>query len=171
MKVCLAGPEMVPFSKTGGLGDVVGALPKALGKLGHEVVVFVPFYREVDLGVHRLHAVDINLAVQVGGQTQPVSLRAVRQKKYNVDVYFVGNRQYFDRDGYYLDPATGKDHEDNDERYAYFSLAVLESLRALNWRPDVIHVHDWQTALIPAYLKTKYAGDPFFASTKSRVKS
>ncbi len=167
MKVCLVGPEMVPFAKTGGLGDVVGALPKALGRLGHEVAVFVPLYREIDFGVHRVHAVDINLTVPVDGQLQPVSVRAVRQKKHSVDVYFVGNKQYFDRDGFYLDPLTGVDHDDNDERFQFFNRAVLELLKAIDFRPDVIHLHDWQTALIPVYLRTFYGADPFFAHTKT----
>ncbi|HQL23897.1 MAG TPA: glycogen/starch synthase, partial [candidate division Zixibacteria bacterium] len=73
MKVCLVGPEMVPFAKTGGLGDVVGALPKALGRLGHDVTVFMPLYRELDFGVHRVHAVDLAVSVPVAGSVQTVS--------------------------------------------------------------------------------------------------
>lgn len=167
MKVCLVGPEMVPFAKTGGLGDVMGALPKALGRLGHDVTVFVPLYREIDFGVNRVHAVDINISVTAGDTVQPVSLRAVRQKKHNVEIYFIGNRQYFDREGYYLDPTTGRDHPDNDERFTFFNRAVLEVLKALNLKPQVINVNDWQTSLIPVYLKTIYASDPFFTGTKS----
>ncbi|HPM35959.1 MAG TPA: glycogen synthase GlgA [candidate division Zixibacteria bacterium] len=167
MKVCLVGPEMVPFAKTGGLGDVVGALPKALGRLGHDVTVFMPLYRELDFGVHRVHAVDLAVSVPVAGSVQTVSLRAVRQKKHNVEIYFIGNRQYFDRDGFYVDPATGKDHADNDERFIFFNRAVLEVLKALNLRPHVINVNDWQTALIPVYLRTLGAADPFFAGVKT----
>lgn len=167
MKVCVVGPEMAPFAKTGGLGDVIGALPKALGRTGHEVTVFVPLYRETDFGVHRVQAVDIDVSVPVGNLMQPVSLRMVRQKKYNTDIYFVGNKQYFDRDGFYLDPVTGADHPDNDERFMFFNRAVLQVLKALDIRPDVVHVHDWQAALVPAYLKTLLNNDPFFTGVKS----
>ncbi len=167
MKICLVAPEMVPFAKTGGLADVAGALPAALGKMGHEVTVFMPLYRGVDFGVHRVQAVDIRLDVPVGSQSQPVSLRVVRQKRHNVTIYFVGNRSYFDRDGYYTDPATGKNHPDNDERFIFFNRAVIELIKGLDLKPSVIHVHDWQAALIPAYLKTTYAADPHFSGVKT----
>ncbi len=167
MKVCLVGPEMVPFAKTGGLGDVVGALPRALGKQGHQVTVFVPLYRETEFGVNRVQALDTDVTVSINDTRQPVSLRVVRQKKHNVEIYFIGNRQYFDRDGFYLDPTTGEDHPDNDERFSFFNKAVLEVLKSLDVRPDICHVHDWQAALIPAYLKTVYSDDDFFRSTKT----
>jgi len=169
MKICLVGPEMVPFAKTGGLGDVVGALPAALSKLGHEATVFLPHYRGIDFGVHRVQALDVHVSVPVGATEEPVSLRMVRQKKNNVTIYLVGSRKYFDRDGYYLDPTTGKDHPDNDERFIFFNRAVIELLKFLQWKPDIVHVHDWQAALIPAYLKTTYAADPFFVGTKTAL--
>ena len=167
MKVCLVGPEMVPYAKTGGLGDVVGALPAALGRLGHEVSVFVPMYRDVSFGLHRAQALDLTVDVPVGDRTFPATVRVVRQKKHNVMIYFVGNRHFFDRPGFYLDPTTGRDYEDNDERYIFFNRAVLEILKTLRIQPDIIHAHDWQAALVPVYLKTSYASESLFSGTRT----
>jgi len=169
MKVCLVGPEMVPYAKTGGLGDVVGALPAALGRLGHEVSVFVPQYREAMFGLHRAQPLDLTVDVPVGDRIFPATVRVVRQKKHNVMIYFVGNRHFFDRPGFYLDPATGLDYDDNDERYIFFNRAVLEILKKLRLQPDIIHAHDWQAALVPVYLKTKYASEPLFRDTRSAL--
>ena len=167
MKISLVGPEMVPFAKTGGLGDVVGALPGAMAKQGHDVNVFVPLYRDVDYGANRVQAPDLDVNVTVGSQSVPVSVRMIRLRKHNVSVYFIGSRQYFERDGFYVNPATGTDYSDNDERFIFFNRAVLAVMKALSERPDIIHVHDWQAALIPVFLKTARAADPFFAGVKS----
>ncbi|MFA5927687.1 MAG: glycogen synthase GlgA [Candidatus Margulisiibacteriota bacterium] len=159
LKILLASSEVHPFAKTGGLADVAGALPKALRKLGHEVYVVMPAYRSVKAGT----VVQQNLSVQMGGQTKKFSVRQALFPDSNVPIYLIDHKPYFDRDELYQDK--GKDYPDNPERFAFFCLATLELLKKLNWAPDVIHCNDWQTALLPVYLKTTYKNDPFFKHT------
>jgi len=139
MRIVICASEVVPFAKTGGLADVTGALPPALEKEGQEVIVVMPRYKSID---------------------QP---QATIGK--NIKVYFIENDLYFKRDHLYGDKAG--DYKDNLERFSYFSKSVLSLLKEINFKPDVIHLHDWQTALIPVYLKTKYARDSFFKDTKT----
>lgn len=153
---------MAPFVKTGGLGDVVGALPKAMASQGHEVRVFIPHYDDLDLGTLRAKSVQCQVQVSIGGKNYPVSLRVINFARKGVSIYLIGNRHFFSRDGIYTDSDTGKDFTDNDERFIFFSRAVLAVLQDLDFRPDIVHAHDWQTALLPVFLKTSYADDPFF---------
>jgi starch synthase len=156
MHIAFAASECVPFSKTGGLADVVGALPRALAALGHQVSVYVPRYRETKL---------------VDPQTVVRSITIPFDDKYRfcsvatagassgVRSYFVDYPPYFDRDGLYGGP--GGDYPDNAERFALFSRAVIEASKILGV-PHVFHCHDWQSALIPVMLRTLYAEDPAF---------
>ncbi|OGX38834.1 MAG: hypothetical protein A3C53_07020 [Omnitrophica WOR_2 bacterium RIFCSPHIGHO2_02_FULL_68_15] len=132
MKIAIVASEGVPFSKTGGLADVVGALPLALERLGHEVVVILPKYK----GITRRRA--------TVGQGIPVLF-------VEHDGYFGREHLYGGKDG---------DYPDNLERFSFFAWRALETLKELNFRPDAIHVHDWQAALIPVYLATTYRDDP-----------
>jgi starch synthase len=159
MKILLAASESVPFCKTGGLADVVGALSRKLGAAGHDVRLFLPKYRAVS-GLPRQESAQA-LAVSLGPQRIDAGLRSVQWGP--VSVHFIDCPPLFDREGLYT--VSGKDHPDNDLRFSLFSKAVLEGAKAIGFKPDVIHCHDWQTALIPAYLKRHYASDPFFSST------
>ncbi len=167
IKILIVSPEAGPFARTGGLGDVIAALPKALAAMGADVKLMLPHYRQIDGEQYRLDEMPSPGVLRIGGAPKPISVATYRESKSRVEVYFIGGGDYFDRSGLYVDKATGKDFVDNDERYAFFTRAALETVKKLNWRPDVIHIQDWQTALIPAWLKTAYATDPFFQGVKS----
>ncbi|PIZ15538.1 glycogen synthase GlgA [Candidatus Desantisbacteria bacterium CG_4_10_14_0_8_um_filter_39_17] len=160
MKILIAASEVVPFAKTGGLADVSGALPKALEAMGHEVRVIMPKYKCVDeekfgLKPSRLSPLFFN--VPIGGKIQTAILKSSSTGK-NIPVYFVENDKYFNRDGLYGDAKA--DYPDNGERFSFFCRAVLEGLKTVFFKPDVIHCNDWQTGLVPVYIKTLYRNDP-----------
>lgn len=163
MKILLAATEAVPFCKTGGLADVVGALSQKLGVAGHDVCLFLPKYRAVQSAALP-GGLTQSLSVPLGASAVPVSLRYMQYK--SVSVYFVDCPPLFDRDGLYV-ADDGHDHPDNDLRFSVFCRAVLEGAKAVGFKPDVVHLHDWQTGLVPAYLKRHYKDDPFFASTST----
>jgi len=160
MHIVFAASECVPFAKTGGLADVVGALPAEIARLGHQVTVYVPLYARVRAWLEK------------SGGTRPYALRSVTVpfRYYNrfagvvdggerdgVRFYFIENAEMFDRPELY--GPGGGDYADNAERFAFFCRAVLEATKQLGV-PNVFHVHDWQTGLIPVYLRTTYAADP-----------
>jgi starch synthase len=149
MKVLYISPEAVPFAKTGGLADVAGSLPKALKEIGHDVRLYMPRYKMVDKKKYKPKKVSASMLEGVMPET-------------DVPVYFFEDEAYFgSRDELYQ--VNGKDYEDNLERFAAFCKAVLAFLKEINWRPDIIHCNDWQSALVLAYLKVLYKEDPFFA--------
>jgi len=163
LKILIVSPEVVPFAKTGGLADVTGALPKALTKLGHQVKVMLPKYRMVDENKFHLSELKLNLPlIPLGEKAKKIAVQSHNLDSPAVEYLFVVNDEYYDRPELYKDRSTGFDYEDNDERFIFFARGTLEILKALGWQPDVIHVNDWQSALIPAYLKTLYAEDSFF---------
>lgn len=165
MKVLFAASEAVPFCKTGGLADVAGALPLALKAKKHDVRLILPKYRAVDAKAHGLKKLDAVLRLPLGDAVETASLWE-GSLPGKIPVYFVDAPKYFDRDGLYMDSAA-KDHPDNDERFIVFCRAVFEAAKALDFRPDIIHCHDWQTGLIPAYLETLCLMDAFFQPTAS----
>jgi len=165
MKVLLLASEMVPFAKTGGLADVAGALPSALNRQGVDVTAFLPKYRCIGGGRFSLEPTGLTLSIPVGDRSVPCSIEKTLLPETAVPVYLVCCDEFFDRDGLYQDK--GKDYPDNLERFTLFSRAVLEALKKLDIQPDVIHANDWQTALIPVYLKTQLAEDSFFRATKT----
>src|ERR1700689_5451141 len=159
MHIAFVASEGVPFSKTGGLADVVGALPRALAALGHQVSVYLPRYRQTKLTEPATVVRSITIpfddkyrfaSVLTGGSQSGVRF------------YFVECPEYFDRDGLYGTPAG--DYPDNAERFALFSRTVLEASKILGV-PDVFHCHDWQSALVPILLRTVYAEDPALRET------
>ena len=156
MKIILASSEVVPFAKTGGLADVCGALPRELEKLGHEVNVFMPMYRCVTekSDTLEIQPSGLRLEIPVGNQVEEGALYRCNMPESAVTIWFVAHNEFFDRRGLYGE--NGQDHPDNCERFVFFSRAVLESIRLLELSPDLIHVNDWQTGLIPALLKCEY---------------
>ncbi len=166
LKILMVASEAGPFARTGGLGDVLGALPKAISALGHEVKVFLPRYGFID-PAFKLTPFDWNVRIPAGDRSARLTIEHTRPGRSKVEYFFVCNSSLFDRSDFYIDPGTGKDYTDNDDRFAFFNRAVLETVKKIDWRPDIIHVHDWQAGLIPAYLKTAYASDPFFLSTRT----
>ena len=167
LKVALVASEIAPFARTGGLGDVMGALPRALAKLGHEVMVFMPLYGKLNIDRNTLSRQNWTIPVSIGGTQHDLSIATFRDRRARVSYCFIVNDHYFDRPELYRDPETGVDYADNDERFIFFGRSVLEVLRKLNWRPDLIHSHDWQASLIPVYLKSLMADDPFYSDVRS----
>lgn len=162
LKIVHVASEVAPLVKTGGLADVVGTLARAHEKLGHRLSIFMPYYR----GVRKLTGLDVrpvlsNLPVHVApGIKEEVSILQAQLPNSKVNVFLVDNAKAFDRDQLYGTP--DGDYPDNAERFILFSRAVLQSLKEMNESYDILHCHDWQTALIPAYLKILYAGEPVF---------
>jgi starch synthase len=154
MDVVFVASEAVPFAKTGGLADVAAALPRALEAQGHHVSLFLPCYRRAWSSGAELLDTGITVRVQIESRMVEGRLLTGRLPGSNVNVYFVDHAQYFDRDGIYGD--SRGDYDDNCERFIFFNRAVLEAICLLGLSPDVIHCNDWQTGLIPVYLKTMY---------------
>lgn len=156
MHIAFVASECVPFSKTGGLADVVGALPRALAAAGHQVSVYVPRYRQTKLN----DAQTVVRSVTVPFDDHYRFCSVVTGGNHSgVRFYFVEYPPFFDRDALY--GTSSGDYPDNAERFALFSRAVLEASKVLGV-PHVFHCHDWQAALIPVLLRTQYAEDPAF---------
>lgn len=158
MNVVVVASEAVPFAKTGGLGDVAGALPRALARQGHQVSVFLPCYRRVWAAGIEIASTGITLQIPMGARPVEATIYESRLPGSDVRVYLIDQPRYFNREGLY--GSDGKDYEDNGERFIFFDRAVLEAILALALRPEVIHCNDWQTGLIPVYLKTLYQRAP-----------
>ncbi|MGH9746729.1 MAG: glycogen synthase GlgA [Candidatus Acidiferrales bacterium] len=152
MKILFVASEALPYSKTGGLADVVEALPKALVEMGHEVAVFLPRYR----GNKITSTIISSLTIPLGDALRFPAL-AEAAPVAGVRYYFLDDPQLFDRDGIYGDKSG--DFPDNAERFAELSRAAIEFMKRV-WLPDVMHCHDWQSALVPVLLRTQYANDP-----------
>src|SRR5918992_4632943 len=162
LRVVIVASEVVPFAKTGGLADVAGSLPVALARLGHQVSVIMPRYPTIERAVRSLEKVSDSLTVPMGSSTEEGAVWSARLAP-RIPVYFIEHHAYFDRDALYT--FADGDYPDNAKRFAFFAKAALETCRALKLQPDIIHCHDWQTALIPAYLNVVLADDSAFAST------
>ena len=155
LKILVVSAEVAPFAKVGGLADVAGALPKALRAMGHDVRVVMPRYGSIDVEKYGLRRVVSNMGVPLAHQ--PVNADVLEGRiGESVPIYFIENQQFFGREGMY-------GFWDDDARFIFFSRAALEMLRAIGFQPDVIHVNDWHTAVIPNMLARLYASEPFYA--------
>jgi starch synthase len=163
MKILFAASEAAPFAKTGGLADVAGSLPLAIASLGHEVRVVMPYYRQVGSHASNLKHV-ATFPVPLGTWEERCDVLEGRMGRDCI-VYFIKKDIYYDRPELYRTART--DYPDNAERFIFFSRAVLELCRALDYRPDIIHCNDWQTGLIPLYLKTLYRGSEALHGTRT----
>lgn len=161
MKIAIVASECAPFAKTGGLADVVGALPKYLLQLGMDCKVFVPKYDSIDGKKFGLQQpTDIGeIKVRVNDADRTVALHTAIIPNSTVPVYFIECPEYFHRGKIYTDD------EDEDERWILFCKAVIETLQRIQWAPDVIHCNDWQTGLLPLYVKDNYNWDRMFDHT------
>jgi starch synthase len=162
LQILFATPEAVPFAKTGGLADVAGALPKSLHTLGCEIKLFIPYYRMVkESGLpHQYLGEEIEVPIGDEKLKADVYLGHLGQ---NIPVYFIGREEFFDRE--YLYSTSKGDYFDNAERFIFFSRAIFIFCQRMGFSPDIIHHHEWQTGLIPAYLKSIYREDPLFSHT------
>lgn len=164
-----ASSEVVGFAKTGGLADVAGSLPRALARRGYPCAVITPLYRCTRHGKIPLTPTEHQFAVRVGGRSVPVRLWRAALPDSDVPVYLVEQPDYFERDdssqgrGLYqfaLPNGQRRDYPDNCERFIVFGRAVLEAIHRLELWPAVLHNHDWQTGLVPVYLREEYRNHP-----------
>jgi starch synthase len=158
LKVLFVASESVPFIKTGGLGDVIGSLPKTLKQKKNDVRVIIPLYRSiVDKYSEDLKYIT-DLSVQVSWRTLYCGVFELEHE--GVKFYFIDNQQYFNRDDAY-------GYDDDLDRFAFFSKAALEILPKIKYKPDIIHAHDWHASLVPFFLKVFYSQDPFYSKIKT----
>ena len=158
MKILFASPEVAPFIKTGGLADVAGSLPPALAELGHDVRVILPLYEQI--GEDWRNQMTFVKYYYVRLAWRSIYCGLFQLERNGVTYYFVDNESYFKRQGIY-------GHFDDAERFAYFSRAVIETPGQIDFKPDIIHCNDWQTALVPIYLLE----ERYRQNTLSRTKS
>lgn len=147
MKILFISAEVAPYAKTGGLGDVGGSLPKALQKLGHDVRVVMPAYAKIEAGYSGVESMPGVLQVPLGMGTVPAGVFQGTLPHSDVPVYFIAEHNLFNRADIY-------GYSDDPYRFSFFSRAALELTRALEWKPDLVHAHDWHTAPALAWLST-----------------
>ena len=152
MRILFVASEALPYAKTGGLADVLDALPRSLVKLGHNVAVFLPRYR----GIETNSVVMESMTLPQGMRLRFPSVRGGSIHR-GVRYFFLDDPPYFDRDGLYGDK--NRDFPDNAERFTEFSRAAIELAKHI-WTPDLIHCNDWQTSMVPVLLRTSYGDDP-----------
>ncbi|MBI2831059.1 MAG: glycogen synthase GlgA [Chloroflexi bacterium] len=162
LHVAMVTPEMAPFAQTGGLGDVMGSLPRALARAGVRVSIFTPAYRHILRGGFGLEDTGARFTVPVSNRKEEAELLKTRMGSA-VTLYLIRADRYFDREGLY--GTSEKDYPDNAERFIFFTRAVLEVMKLDP--PDILHAHDWQAALAIAFLKSQ----PFVYSGMSGVKT
>ncbi|HTV63039.1 MAG TPA: glycogen synthase GlgA [Verrucomicrobiae bacterium] len=149
MKILLASSEVHPYSKTGGLADMVGALGRALARAGHEVRIVTPLYRGIEQRFPAVKRVDWWFDLPLGAGRCQAELYSLEPEK-NLTVYFIRRQEFYDRAGIYNEDDAG--YPDNAERFIFFSKCVVHLTRYLPWRAEVVHVHDWQTGFVPALI-------------------
>lgn len=152
LKILMIASEMVPFAKTGGLADVIGALPIELKKLGHDIRVVIPKYSSVSEASYQIEPFLQPVRVWLDNSIQWCAIRRTFIKE-DIPVYFVEHDYFFNRKGIYHDEFMN-DYGDNPLRFGMLSNAALQLCRDISFYPDIIHAHDWQTAIVPALLKT-----------------
>jgi ADP-glucose type glycogen/starch synthase len=160
LKILFVASEATPFAKTGGLADVVGSLPRALRQLGHDVQVAIPCYTSAK--EQPIPQAQGKLSVEISLQGKPYRAAIKRAVYDGVPFWLIDTPEFFERDALYGD-ADG-DYSDNGLRFGFFSKAVLELAKLQEFKPDLIHLHDWQSSLIPPLLKTSYRNQDFFRS-------
>ncbi len=154
LEVVFVAAEAVPFAKTGGLADVIGALPPALERIGVGARVVIPCHRSAWSAGVAIEATGLTVRVPVGPRIVEGKVHRATLPESRVGVYLIDCPQFFDRPGIYQ--SQGVDYADNPSRFVFFTRAAIETASRMNWRPDVFHVHDWPTALLPVYLEETY---------------
>ncbi|HEX7153229.1 MAG TPA: glycogen synthase GlgA [Thermoanaerobaculia bacterium] len=169
MKLVFATAEVSPIAKTGGLGDVCGSLPKALTELGHDVVVFMPFYRQARLWFDKNNVTPHQIApsetIQWSGWSAEVTFLRATLPGTEIPLILVANDHFFDRDQIYASRKDGFD--DFLHRFTFFCRAIVRGCELLDLTPDILHCHDWHTALLPMYLHSGLRGNERFRNTRS----
>jgi len=169
MNVVFATAEVSPIAKTGGLGDVCGSLPKALQRLGHDVVIFMPYYRQARQWFEKngadVHQLMPTVVIAWANWIAEATFLRATLPGTNIPIVLVANDYFFERDQIYSDAPDGL--HDYLLRYTFFTRAVIRACELLDVRPDILHCHDWHTALLPVYLDSGLRGVPQFANTRS----
>lgn len=158
-KIAYIASECVPFIKTGGLADVVGTLPKIFDKKEYDVRIIMPNYKCIPMKFKEKMRYITNFQMDIGDRSLYVGIMHLEYE--GVSVYFIDNEFYFNGEKPYGDAKW------DIEKFSYFSKAALSILPVIGFRPDIIHCHDWQAGLVPVYLKTLFAGNPFFSGIRS----
>ena len=155
LKVLMTAAEIAPLAKVGGLADVVNSLPPALAKLGVDIRLIMPLYGSIDKKKYKIKKIFSDINIPSAGKN--IKINIYESNLGNIKIYFIDNKKYFGKKEIYFG--------NNSERFLFFSLAVLTSLPIIKFKPDVIHCHDFHTALIPTLLKT--ANFPYFEGIKT----
>lgn len=158
MKILFVTSEIVPYVKTGGLADVSAALSKTLEAMGHEIRVILPKYSNIE--TKKFEITPLSIKYNVPNFEYEAEIEQIAHPSSKIIVYFIKCDHFYDRDEIY------GDYKDNAERSIFFSKSVLELLKYVNWKPDIIHCNDWQTALIPALLKNLYNDDQLYQNIR-----
>jgi starch synthase len=166
MRVLEIASEAVPFAKTGGLADVAGALPEALARLGCDVTLVIPAYAEALSQGLPIEPAGIEFDVPIGSGSRPARILRSRRPGQRADVLLVANDELFDRPTLYGGPS---DYLDNAERFIFFSRAAVELACRLGGAWDILHGHDWQTGLVPAYRRLLYGAHPAVAKARTVI--
>ncbi len=165
LNILMAAAECIPFAKTGGLADVVGSLPIALKKLGHDVRIVMPKYSFIDCEKFNILPYIKIMGVWMGNALEWCIVHKTIIND-DIPVYFIEFNLYFERSGIYHDE-NFNDYLDNPRRFGFLSRAALQLCHEIDFKPDIVHSNDWQTALIPAYLKIWHWNDPLLGSSAS----
>ena len=170
LSILFVSSEVVPFAKTGGLADVSAALPQVVRELGHDIRIIMPKFAAVSDRKFKIHDIKrlTDMPLALGDRTLLGSVKSsfLTNIKTKVQVYFLSNEELYCRSDLYVDPKTKEAWPDNDDRFIFFCRGVIQTLILLGWKPDIIHINDWQSGLIAALLKTEFADEPLFKNTK-----
>ena len=166
-KILYVSSEVVPYLPESEISTMSFEIPKMVNKQGGQIRIFMPRYGNINERRHQLHEVirlsGLNLVIN--DLDMPLIIKVASIPKERIQVYFIDNEDYFKRKSTFADE-NGKLHDDNDERAIFFAKGVIETVRKLNWSPDIIHVHGWMASLFPLYLKTYYKDEPVFENSK-----
>ena len=161
MNILFISPEVFPFAKTGGLADVAGALPEAIAKKGHKASIILPYYQLVKKNGFKPVMFKKNVSLRINNREEFFNLLLLKQN--GVDVYFIEKNEYYDREFLYGTPQG--DYQDNAFRFAFYAKAIIASIQHIG-KQDVLHCNDWQSGLVPLYIRTHHKSDPLFSKTK-----
>ncbi|MBN2417662.1 glycogen/starch synthase [bacterium] len=169
LNILMVYPEIAPFVQTGDIAEIGGTLPRLLKNMGHDVRLIVPQYRVINERKYILRDVIRlqNIEVPFGNRSITINVKSAFMPDSRVQVYFIDYKPFFNRKGIYRHHESGNPFPDNDKRFILFSRGVLETLKKLQWQPDVIHCNGWQSGTVPLYLKTCYRDDAFFRDMSS----
>ena len=166
-KILYVSSEVVPYLPENEISSMSFEIPKMVNKQGGQIRIFMPKYGNINERRHQLHEVirlsGLNLVVN--DLDMPLIIKVASIPKERIQVYFIDNEEYFNRKATFKD-SSDKLFKDNDERCIFFAKGVLETIKRLNWSPDIIHIHGWMSALLPIYLKENFKNEPIFQKSK-----